>query len=102
MIRRPPRSTQGVSSAASDVYKRQRSDFYLPEAYTGDLGPKLDFPVAYKLYSSDCMASPALTKGNLASTVDNIVLDRERSGTYLKVKKFKEYNGKWQTLVDAR
>eukprot|EP00831_Metopus_contortus_P085264 TRINITY_DN9883_c0_g2_i2.p1 TRINITY_DN9883_c0_g2~~TRINITY_DN9883_c0_g2_i2.p1 ORF type:complete len:183 (+),score=35.06 TRINITY_DN9883_c0_g2_i2:93-641(+) len=26
MIRRPPRSTQGVSSAASDVYKRQISD----------------------------------------------------------------------------
>ncbi|WP_460413973.1 hypothetical protein, partial [Staphylococcus aureus] len=26
MIRRPPRSTQGVSSAASDVYKRQPSD----------------------------------------------------------------------------
>ena len=26
MIRRPPRSTQGVSSAASDVYKRQVSD----------------------------------------------------------------------------
>eukprot|EP00831_Metopus_contortus_P013892 TRINITY_DN15683_c0_g1_i4.p1 TRINITY_DN15683_c0_g1~~TRINITY_DN15683_c0_g1_i4.p1 ORF type:complete len:107 (-),score=28.22 TRINITY_DN15683_c0_g1_i4:69-389(-) len=25
MIRRPPRSTQGVSSAASDVYKRQVS-----------------------------------------------------------------------------
>ncbi|WP_460413958.1 hypothetical protein, partial [Staphylococcus aureus] len=25
MIRRPPRSTQGVSSAASDVYKRQAS-----------------------------------------------------------------------------
>ncbi|VTU48037.1 hypothetical protein AMBR_DPAELIID_02793 [Lacticaseibacillus rhamnosus] len=25
MIRRPPRSTQGVSSAASDVYKRQYS-----------------------------------------------------------------------------
>ena len=32
MIRRPPRSTQGVSSAASDVYKRQivrRSDVFL-------------------------------------------------------------------------
>ena len=27
MIRRPPRSTQGVSSAASDVYKRQEIDF---------------------------------------------------------------------------
>ena len=26
MIRRPPRSTQGVSSAASDVYKRQAAD----------------------------------------------------------------------------
>eukprot|EP00831_Metopus_contortus_P070390 TRINITY_DN63866_c0_g1_i1.p1 TRINITY_DN63866_c0_g1~~TRINITY_DN63866_c0_g1_i1.p1 ORF type:complete len:158 (-),score=21.88 TRINITY_DN63866_c0_g1_i1:69-542(-) len=26
MIRRPPRSTQGVSSAASDVYKRQLQD----------------------------------------------------------------------------
>ena len=26
MKRRPPRSTQGVSSAASDVYKRQRVD----------------------------------------------------------------------------
>ena len=26
MIRRPPRSTQGVSSAALDVYKRQISD----------------------------------------------------------------------------
>ena len=27
MIRRPPRSTQGVSSAASDVYKRQTPSF---------------------------------------------------------------------------
>ena len=27
MIRRPPRSTQGVSSAASDVYKRQLGEF---------------------------------------------------------------------------
>ncbi|GAB5829764.1 hypothetical protein JMUB7528_28500 [Staphylococcus aureus] len=28
MIRRPPRSTQGVSSAASDVYKRQLVEDY--------------------------------------------------------------------------
>ena len=43
MIRRPPRSTQGVSSAASDVYKRQeyRANqvqyslylYYLPQFY---------------------------------------------------------------------
>eukprot|EP00831_Metopus_contortus_P013300 TRINITY_DN15392_c0_g1_i1.p1 TRINITY_DN15392_c0_g1~~TRINITY_DN15392_c0_g1_i1.p1 ORF type:complete len:134 (-),score=15.68 TRINITY_DN15392_c0_g1_i1:85-486(-) len=29
MIRRPPRSTQGVSSAASDVYKRQKQQIIL-------------------------------------------------------------------------
>ena len=29
MIRRPPRSTQGVSSAASDVYKRQEGRLQL-------------------------------------------------------------------------
>ena len=35
MIRRPPRSTQGVSSAASDVYKRQKSStqMYLDNAW---------------------------------------------------------------------
>ena len=30
MIRRPPRSTQSRSSAASDVYKRQVYDFMAP------------------------------------------------------------------------
>ena len=35
MIRRPPRSTQGVSSAASDVYKRQ----YLSSLSTGLIYP---------------------------------------------------------------
>ena len=32
MIRRPPRSTQGVSSAASDVYKRQVEETEAREA----------------------------------------------------------------------
>ena len=32
MIRRPPRSTQSRSSAASDVYKRQASDVYKRQA----------------------------------------------------------------------
>ena len=31
MIRRPPRSTQGVSSAASDVYKRQSPPYAPPD-----------------------------------------------------------------------
>eukprot|EP00831_Metopus_contortus_P078763 TRINITY_DN7690_c0_g1_i1.p3 TRINITY_DN7690_c0_g1~~TRINITY_DN7690_c0_g1_i1.p3 ORF type:complete len:108 (+),score=14.79 TRINITY_DN7690_c0_g1_i1:97-420(+) len=34
MIRRPPRSTQGVSSAASDVYKRQHI-WYRPSPFQG-------------------------------------------------------------------
>eukprot|EP00831_Metopus_contortus_P030912 TRINITY_DN25294_c0_g3_i5.p1 TRINITY_DN25294_c0_g3~~TRINITY_DN25294_c0_g3_i5.p1 ORF type:complete len:106 (-),score=34.98 TRINITY_DN25294_c0_g3_i5:46-363(-) len=32
MIRRPPRSTQGVSSAASDVYKRQTQSTWVSGA----------------------------------------------------------------------
>eukprot|EP00831_Metopus_contortus_P025069 TRINITY_DN21708_c0_g1_i2.p1 TRINITY_DN21708_c0_g1~~TRINITY_DN21708_c0_g1_i2.p1 ORF type:complete len:110 (-),score=22.73 TRINITY_DN21708_c0_g1_i2:140-469(-) len=39
MIRRPPRSTQGVSSAASDVYKRQ------PDIRLIKLDPSIDFLV---------------------------------------------------------
>ena len=35
MIRRPPRSTQGVSSAASDVYKRQ--EYRIPFEISGDV-----------------------------------------------------------------
>ena len=37
MIRRPPRSTQGVSSAASDVYKRQRIEQLAVEHVRGVL-----------------------------------------------------------------
>src|SRR5450756_1629539 len=36
MIRRPPRSTQSRSSAASDVYKRQRTDTQSPEQHVAD------------------------------------------------------------------
>eukprot|EP00831_Metopus_contortus_P046465 TRINITY_DN37328_c0_g1_i1.p2 TRINITY_DN37328_c0_g1~~TRINITY_DN37328_c0_g1_i1.p2 ORF type:complete len:110 (-),score=36.98 TRINITY_DN37328_c0_g1_i1:123-452(-) len=39
MIRRPPRSTQGVSSAASDVYKRQVST----QSTWGTSGRVVDF-----------------------------------------------------------
>src|SRR5680860_1092372 len=33
MIRRPPRSTQSRSSAASDVYKRQDEDIIIPFSF---------------------------------------------------------------------
>ena len=42
MIRRPPRSTQGVSSAASDVYKRQ-TQCNVGEA--GDSALKCEYPL---------------------------------------------------------
>eukprot|EP00831_Metopus_contortus_P006226 TRINITY_DN12353_c0_g1_i2.p1 TRINITY_DN12353_c0_g1~~TRINITY_DN12353_c0_g1_i2.p1 ORF type:complete len:105 (-),score=41.38 TRINITY_DN12353_c0_g1_i2:81-395(-) len=47
MIRRPPRSTQGVSSAASDVYKRQTQSTWvvklgLQEALSSAPQKKLD------------------------------------------------------------
>src|SRR5450756_1285104 len=39
MIRRPPRSTQSRSSAASDVYKRQ-AEVSFPEQRRGEVGPE--------------------------------------------------------------
>ena len=52
MIRRPPRSTQGRSSAASDVYKRQRRG-----GRRGRPRPRTADPVAGGL---DHVVSPAL------------------------------------------
>ena len=43
MIRRPPRSTQGVSSAASDVYKRQLPDGAVLEVNHVDEGQPTEF-----------------------------------------------------------
>eukprot|EP00831_Metopus_contortus_P046351 TRINITY_DN3722_c0_g1_i1.p2 TRINITY_DN3722_c0_g1~~TRINITY_DN3722_c0_g1_i1.p2 ORF type:complete len:129 (+),score=36.22 TRINITY_DN3722_c0_g1_i1:114-500(+) len=47
MIRRPPRSTQGVSSAASDVYKRQgiNAEYMGVDMVTQeDIALKIEFP----------------------------------------------------------
>src|SRR5450756_1086572 len=51
MIRRPPRSTQSRSSAASDVYKRQvlRSEWEAaPQAVVATIGGRLGFPLFVK------------------------------------------------------
>eukprot|EP00831_Metopus_contortus_P013510 TRINITY_DN15483_c0_g1_i3.p2 TRINITY_DN15483_c0_g1~~TRINITY_DN15483_c0_g1_i3.p2 ORF type:complete len:112 (+),score=27.03 TRINITY_DN15483_c0_g1_i3:72-407(+) len=45
MIRRPPRSTQGVSSAASDVYKRQLLYGACESFYKEGMGPEELFEV---------------------------------------------------------
>src|SRR5450756_3213793 len=41
MIRRPPRSTQSRSSAASDVYKRQAQDVLVTKGKVAELGKEL-------------------------------------------------------------
>eukprot|EP00831_Metopus_contortus_P028635 TRINITY_DN2373_c0_g1_i11.p1 TRINITY_DN2373_c0_g1~~TRINITY_DN2373_c0_g1_i11.p1 ORF type:complete len:103 (+),score=29.95 TRINITY_DN2373_c0_g1_i11:109-417(+) len=51
MIRRPPRSTQGVSSAASDVYKRQVVGDYsqtLEEKETDTGDKKIEVKLGWK------------------------------------------------------
>ena len=50
MIRRPPRSTRKESSAASDVYKRQASDYAnKTRSFSSDFNPWTAFPAASKL-----------------------------------------------------
>eukprot|EP00831_Metopus_contortus_P038842 TRINITY_DN30478_c0_g2_i1.p1 TRINITY_DN30478_c0_g2~~TRINITY_DN30478_c0_g2_i1.p1 ORF type:complete len:106 (+),score=41.04 TRINITY_DN30478_c0_g2_i1:108-425(+) len=49
MIRRPPRSTQGVSSAASDVYKRQ----YQRRVHGDEKGTPIRFLLKDNLESLD-------------------------------------------------
>ena len=44
MIRRPPRSTQSRSSAASDVYKRQEKGWYRLERSYGSFSRSLTLP----------------------------------------------------------
>ena len=72
MIRRPPRSTQGVSSAASDVYKRQSQDARLN---SDSLGSAKD-GIPATATSADHTAAPEFgaqsphEDGRLATTVD--------------------------------
>src|SRR5450756_2893096 len=51
MIRRPPRSTQSRSSAASDVYKRQVSGLWV-FSYRKTLTPKINWPSKVRLRST--------------------------------------------------
>ena len=55
MIRRPPRSTQSRSSAASDVYKRQDNDWYMLSGQVQNTGktPFADVRVVATLYDSN-------------------------------------------------
>eukprot|EP00831_Metopus_contortus_P011945 TRINITY_DN14791_c0_g2_i3.p2 TRINITY_DN14791_c0_g2~~TRINITY_DN14791_c0_g2_i3.p2 ORF type:complete len:163 (-),score=18.83 TRINITY_DN14791_c0_g2_i3:442-930(-) len=50
MIRRPPRSTQGVSSAASDVYKRQDSSSGRAKSLIGSLARA--FGAVFPIYTT--------------------------------------------------
>ena len=48
MIRRPPRSTQGVSSAASDVYKRQVNVPTTPDTGIVSSAVSIEYRLGYK------------------------------------------------------
>eukprot|EP00831_Metopus_contortus_P022514 TRINITY_DN20317_c0_g1_i2.p2 TRINITY_DN20317_c0_g1~~TRINITY_DN20317_c0_g1_i2.p2 ORF type:complete len:145 (-),score=17.61 TRINITY_DN20317_c0_g1_i2:24-458(-) len=102
MIRRPPRSTQGVSSAASDVYKRQGSDRGSPlEEFRSDLNlASYDFRKApletghQTSYSFCC--SRRRSRIPQESVIPNIIdQQREEKATraFLNLKNFLEAHG---------
>src|SRR5450756_1739926 len=55
MIRRPPRSTQSRSSAASDVYKRQRPITTPCRRERGRLAKRRDAPAAHSTLAPLCL-----------------------------------------------
>src|SRR5450756_2802417 len=67
MIRRPPRSTQSRSSAASDVYKRQ--------VFVGKLNTRLDVLLLERGLAATREQARALIMAGSA-TVDGVVVDK--------------------------
>src|SRR5450756_2442889 len=65
MIRRPPRSTQSRSSAASDVYKRQRLAARLRPRHRGDRAVDGSIPPR-EGYVREGPVGPALSADHLA------------------------------------
>ena len=88
MIRRPPRSTHCISSAASDVYKRQIG-YLLPKQYrTGTLDPLTDlsiYPTLLILEGSDGSINHAV------STVDHWLFD----SNWKRAKRINKKNLDW-------
>ena len=82
MIRRPPRSTQGVSSAASDVYKRQMLST-----------PILNLPQSGVLGMHNIVERPVVVDGDikirpimyLALSYDHRIIDGKESVSFLKM-----------------
>ena len=73
MLRRPPRSTQGVSSAASDVYKRQVYFFCMMIGAMNNLKISLAIilgtilgPVIYLFSSEWAILFAGLTAGSIS------------------------------------
>src|SRR5450756_1757204 len=75
MIRRPPRSTQSRSSAASDVYKRQENGH--PEGKTSVCaGPAMDMQILRDLFENCIQAAKTLEVDQALSA--NIAAARAR------------------------
>src|SRR5450756_1643482 len=83
MIRRPPRSTQSRSSAASDVYKRQHEDVVAPLEVAGPLD---DADVLRLLDHADHAAiSPLVAAVGAGVDVGDAVADRAVGDAVLDV-----------------
>eukprot|EP00831_Metopus_contortus_P028108 TRINITY_DN23455_c0_g1_i2.p2 TRINITY_DN23455_c0_g1~~TRINITY_DN23455_c0_g1_i2.p2 ORF type:complete len:120 (+),score=21.46 TRINITY_DN23455_c0_g1_i2:129-488(+) len=102
MIRRPPRSTQGVSSAASDVYKRQvstQSTWEAAQEYAGEIDAPF-FLVSAK--TGSCvdelfrnLVQKILTQLDLSLTIRNSVkLDKNPKGAFQLTSSTKETKSK--------
>eukprot|EP00831_Metopus_contortus_P014441 TRINITY_DN1597_c0_g1_i1.p2 TRINITY_DN1597_c0_g1~~TRINITY_DN1597_c0_g1_i1.p2 ORF type:complete len:139 (-),score=30.23 TRINITY_DN1597_c0_g1_i1:569-985(-) len=78
MIRRPPRSTQGVSSAASDVYKRQVST---QSTWGKQQMKRLSDDSSRNIKEENCLCYPLEEDGLLPWTQDeDFFLQKEISG----------------------
>ena len=112
MIRRPPRSTQSRSSAASDVYKRQSQKLTYLYSYLRLLvediksnaptlphGVSLDFNDCLTIARTGKLERPYTLEGEEFKYVVNhsVVEDLQRAGKEAFVKNQPKTNSKWDT-----
>eukprot|EP00831_Metopus_contortus_P031266 TRINITY_DN25528_c0_g1_i4.p1 TRINITY_DN25528_c0_g1~~TRINITY_DN25528_c0_g1_i4.p1 ORF type:complete len:135 (+),score=26.06 TRINITY_DN25528_c0_g1_i4:116-520(+) len=93
MIRRPPRSTQGVSSAASDVYKRQvstQSTWVLVKFYAPWCGHCRSLAPIYKEAAEKLLSVPTVRFVEIDSTKNDIPNQQIRGYPTIKLFKAKD------------
>eukprot|EP00831_Metopus_contortus_P029286 TRINITY_DN24108_c0_g1_i2.p1 TRINITY_DN24108_c0_g1~~TRINITY_DN24108_c0_g1_i2.p1 ORF type:complete len:103 (+),score=18.52 TRINITY_DN24108_c0_g1_i2:112-420(+) len=94
MIRRPPRSTQGVSSAASDVYKRQTQSTW--EELLGKRGEIHESFIKYNTWLTFLWNGKQQHDGKQQSTSKYAHGQYEWNESKYDVKSFNEYVYGWK------